>query len=52
MLAFPAMLVASARKAGMRTPDNPENFNGVDYPHFQVYCNVQLGSTMLRPDSH
>ena len=41
-MAFPGMLVSAAEKAGMQVPPNPNDFDADAYPHFQVYCNVQL----------
>ncbi len=52
MIAFPGMLIAPAQKAGMKVPSNPDNFKCEEFPHFQVFCNVQLGASMPSPDSH
>lgn len=52
MLAFPMMLVDPAEKAGMRVPDNPDDFDETEYPHFFVFCQVQLGSPMPTPVAH
>jgi len=46
MYVFPGMLVAAAEKAGMKVPDNPDNLSSWEdevYPHFFVFCQVQLG---------
>lgn len=43
MMAFPSMLVDAATKAGMKIPPDPDNFKPEEFPHFHVYCNVQLG---------
>lgn len=45
MLAFPSMITDAALSAGMKTPELDENdeFDAEQYPHFHVYCNVQLG---------
>ena len=52
MIAFPEMLVSSAKNAGINIPKDLENYNKIDYPHWHVYCTLQLGSPMPRPDSH
>ena len=46
MIAFPAMLVASAKAAGIKVPENPDDYNVEEYPHFTIFCNMQLGSPM------
>ena len=52
MLAFPEMLIAPAEKAGMAVPPDPENFDREEYPHFAVFCAVQLGASMPTPVAH
>lgn len=44
MFAFPEMLVEPAKRAGMKVPENPNHFVDEEYPHFAVFCNIQLGS--------
>jgi len=51
MLCYPSMLVGPAKDAGMETPEDPEDFSSYDYPHFQVFCVLQLGWSM-RPGAH
>lgn len=46
MLVFPGMLVAAATEAGMKVPPDPDNFDSGQYPHFRVFCNMQLGRRM------
>ena len=46
MIAFPGMLVGAAEKAGMKVPSNPESFDPEMFPHFQAFCNIQLGRSM------
>ena len=46
MIAFPAMLLKPAEEAGMKVPPDAGNFDVKEYPHFQVFCNVQLGASM------
>lgn len=43
MIAFPAMLVPAAEAAKMKVPKDPEHFKVEKYPHFHVFCAVQLG---------
>lgn len=52
MLAFPSMLVEPAIKAGMKVPEDSDNFDPNEYPHFQVFCLMQLGSAMPYPSVH
>lgn len=52
MIAFPEMLIGPATQAGMKTPDDPENFDPEEYPHFQVFLNIQLGAPLPSPNSH
>jgi hypothetical protein len=49
MIAFPGMLIPAAESAGMKVPPNPEEFKAENFPHFQVFCNVQLGAPMPYP---
>ena len=42
MFAFPTMIVIPAEKAGMKVPPNPDDFDRDIYPHFSVFCAVQL----------
>ena len=53
MLAFPGMLVDAAEKAGMKVPQNADedSWSGNEYPHFYVFCKLQLGRIM-RPGEH
>jgi hypothetical protein len=52
MIAFPGMLIAPAKEAGMKIPENADNFNSEEFPHFKVFCFVQLGRPMPFPTSH
>ncbi len=49
MIAFPSMLVSAASKAGIKVPNNPDQFEELkdEYPHFYVYCMLQLGRPIL-----
>lgn len=51
MFAFPSMLLPMAEKAGIATPADPDaNYDMRDYPHFAVFCLMQLGTPF--PDIH
>lgn len=52
MLAFPGMLVEAAKQAGMKVPKDPDDFKPEKFPHFQVFCNVQLGRAMTSWTEH
>lgn len=47
MMAFPSMIAAAARQAGMKVPDDKQieedSWRPTEFPHFAVFCNVQLG---------
>jgi hypothetical protein len=49
MIAFEGLLIPHAEAAGMKVPPNPEEFDAAQYPHFRVFCNVQIGSPMPSP---
>jgi hypothetical protein len=42
MMAFPSMLVRAAEEARMKVPDDPNDFNAEEFPHFQCFCSLQL----------
>lgn len=52
MIAFPETLIGPATEAGMKVPADPEDFDPEQYPHFQVFLNVQLGAPLPSPNSH
>jgi hypothetical protein len=52
MIAFAPMLIGPAQEAGMKVPEDAENFVAKDFPHFAVFLGVQLGSPMPNPTSH
>lgn len=52
MIAFPGMLVACAEKAGMKVPPDPNDFSPEEYPHFNIFCTVQLGAPMPHFSAH
>lgn len=44
MMAYPGMIADAAKKAGMKVPENPDGeWKVEEYPHFNIFCNVQLG---------
>lgn len=47
MLIFESQLLGAAKGAGMRVPDDTENFSIHDYPHFKVFCCTQLQRPMV-----
>lgn len=52
MLAFKEMLINPAKHAGISIPDNLDCFDSTSYPHWVVFCAIQLGSSMPQPTSH
>lgn len=48
MVAFPGMLVNAATKAGIKIPEDTDNWEKSkdEFPHFFVFCVLQLGSSM------
>lgn len=44
MMVYPGMLTAAAEKAGMKVPPDPDGeWKAEEFPHFNIFCNVQLG---------
>jgi hypothetical protein len=52
MIAFEGMLVAPATEAGMKVPEDPEDYDPEQFPHFDVYLKCQLGASMPNPSAH
>lgn len=56
MIAFDFMLIPAAKEAGMKTPSEEQierqNFDKAEYPHWHVYCMLQLGRRMPSAQSH
>lgn len=52
MIAFPELLVEPARKAGIKIPDDLVDYVADDYPHWHVYCIMQLGTPMPTFTAH
>lgn len=51
MIIFPFLLARAAEEAGMKVPEDTENFDAATFPHFWVFCQVQLGVPM-EPNDH
>ena len=52
MLAFPAMIAGAAEKAGMKVPEDIEEYDKSEYPHWFVFCQLQLGVPMPHASAH
>jgi hypothetical protein len=52
MLAFSGMLVPAAEKVGMKVPVDTDEFDPVEFPHFAVFCNVQLARPVVYHGEH
>lgn len=46
------MLIHAAQEAGMSVPEDADNFSAEHFPHFNVFCNMQLGAAMPYPGCH
>lgn len=48
MMAFPSMLISPAKDAGIKCPnlDVTNEWDTEQFPHFTVFCNLQLGRPM------
>jgi hypothetical protein len=57
VIAFPSMLLSPAEEAGMKVPPADFDEKNLDtlketYPHFFVFCVMQLGRRMPSSTSH
>ena len=52
MMAFPAMIAPAAEKAGVDLPDDLEEYDPENYPHWHVFSLMQLGESMPYPGVH
>ena len=52
MIAFRGMLLEPAKQSGMKVPEDADNFDYDEYPHFSVFCAVQIGAAMPYPTAH
>jgi hypothetical protein len=46
------MLIEAAKQAGMKVPKDQDAFDPMKFPHFHVFCNVQLGRAMTSWTEH
>jgi hypothetical protein len=51
MLIFPQMLVAAANEASIKVPEDLENYDKNEFPHWFILCATQLARPM-RPGEH
>lgn len=49
MKAFPEMVAPAAEEAGIKLPPDLEHYNKEQYPHWFVFCRMQLGQPMPYP---
>jgi hypothetical protein len=42
MIIFPRMLVEASIKAGIKVPEDPDKYDPKCFPHFDIFCKVQL----------
>jgi hypothetical protein len=47
MLGFATMLVEHAKAAGIKVPKTPGNFDKEEFPHFAIYCHMQIGRPII-----
>lgn len=52
MLAFPGMIAGAAEKAGIKLPDDIEEYDPDQFPHWHVFQRVQLCRAMSYPAEH
>lgn len=55
MLIFASFIARAAREAGMKTPTfehKKEEWDEDEFPHFAVFCKIQLGRSMSSPSQH
>lgn len=51
MLAFPGLIAPAAEQAGIKLPKDVEDYNKTEYPHWFVFCQMQLGAPMPDPSA-
>lgn len=55
MLAFESLIVGAAEKAKMKVPPTEQidkQWDTSEYPHFKVFCTIQLGRAMSNFTQH
>ena len=50
MKAFPQMIAKAAEDAGIKLPPDLDSFDPEEYPHWLVFCRMQLGQPMPYPE--
>ncbi len=52
MIAVRALLAGPAREAGIKLPDDLDEFDLEEYPHWAAYCVMQLGRRIPSMTEH
>lgn len=52
MIALPEVLAVVARESGMKVPEDLNNYDKDEFPHWHVYLTLQLGAPMPHPSAH
>ena len=52
MIAIADILLEPARKANILVPEDLEDYNPVQFPHWHVFVNSQIGRSLPQPTSH
>lgn len=52
MIAIADALVPAAVDAGIKVPDDLDNYVKEDFPHWFIFTTLQLGQAMPRPGVH
>jgi hypothetical protein len=52
MMILESMLIDAAGKAGMKVPPDADEFDAAEFPHFRVFCNLQLCRPMKMDGEH
>ena len=52
MFAFAEMLVPAAKAAGIKLPEDVNNYNKNEFPHWFIYTALQLGAPMPYMSAH
>lgn len=51
MIMLNSLLVEPAKQANIKVPDNIEEYDPQEYPHFHVYCTFQINRPIPTPTS-
>ena len=52
MIVFPELLIGPAEEAGIKVPEDIENYDPEIFPYWKVFCNVQLGAPLPNSLAH